>query len=530
MASSLTPIKVEAKVNNKPLDADISLLSVKCSFKVNEVAECQLAVGFKNEAGLNKLRGMFPISGQATYYSKAEVTVKGCPSRYSAIQNDIKLFDGYVVGYGNHKQPGEISMTLNLRGPFFKLQQIPLMAPGFHPSSPYSFDIAPVSYDGNKPKGISFENFRRNLSRTASNEDDGFEMYKAFVSQYEKSLASASTSKQGASNVFPAAVKAFGMSGGGSVLSKELDYLKTYGDTKLDFSSPDKAQIIENYFGTLIDAFVNNPSATFWEFLLHILSQFGLNIISLGSFIAGVPKIPLLLPPSNNIIYSEDIAQMSIGDFPFFSPTRSIVTMQDASSYHASQSKPATIFGEYPDSPIPTSQESATGVFAIFTQAPSFLGYIKPSKEVRNLVSDIKTMNGTKRAEKTRPKVKELKAAMKAGTLTMRQMASIYAKYILMTRRFGQRRGETVTRFMPELLPGFPAWIEDPLKVADIYCRIREVNHVLDCQAQQATSVIAVDHVRYGGEMEEYPFPNPLYGNYSADTAAKSILSDLGIQ
>jgi hypothetical protein len=533
MPTSLTQVKVEAKIDGKPLDADISLLSVRYALKVNEVAECQLAVGAKSKAGISKLRELFPVSGVATYYSKAEVTIKGNDTRYSTIKDDIKLFKGYVVGYGNQKQHQDLSMTLNLRGPFFKLQQIPLMAPGFHTSSPYSFSIAPISYAGSSQNGTSFSNFRNNLIAAASTKEDGFEVYRIFVSRYEEALKSASTSRRGTTKVFPAAITAFGFAGGAgeSVLSEELGFLKTYGNTNLDFaaSATDKKIVLSNYLRTLVDTFASNPSATFWEFLLHILSQFGLNIISLGEFIAGVPKIPLLLPPDNNIIHSKDITQMTVGDFPFFSPTRCIVSIQDALGYNNSRTKPSSIFGEYPNTTTPTEQEAATGVFASYLQAPSFLGCLRASKELRSFISDVKLIDGTKKASGIKSKLQPMKKAMAKNSLGLKEFASLYAKYLLMTKKCSQRTGEVVTRFNPYILPGFPALIKDPLGVADIFCRVREVNHVLDCKFQQATSVISVDHVRYGGELDEHPFPNPLYSSFKADVAAKSILSDMGM-
>lgn len=518
MTTSLTPIKLQVTIGNFAFDdPDIQAIGFRYSTRLNEISEASISLGFRNKNGIAKIKELFPFGSSGKEPQTLKVVVKGYKTEYSTIKKDIKLYTGNVVGYGSSKQMGDISVSLNARGPFLRFQQTPLFCPGYHPGEANPLSVNPITT-------TSKQNELRSMLLTAVGAaNNGFDAFKIFIENYEKQLSKLNIASDNAGAI-PVFIKAYQKSGG-NVLSSEAKKLKIIGDISLAISNmnTDAATVISGILQERVSYFYNNPMSTFWEFLIGIMSTFGLSIVNINDTICGIPSIPLAEIPKNHIINTSDINRIEVSDFPFYSPTRSFVLAR-------LQYQPSTtgdsIYGEYPDSSEPTDQEIKTGVFAKMYDAPAFLSFIKYPASILNRMSDVSKY---KNKEKIKELLQELESAKKDHVANLKIISKIYAKYCLMEDKFRQRSGNIVTRFMPWIIPGFPCMIKDPLKIADIKCQILSADHALDCNTGQAISSFSLSHVHYDGEVEPDPFPNPFYPSYNVSGALKEITSIMGI-
>ena len=528
MASKITlnAVDVDITISGGPTivqGQDIVVSSVSVTNRVNDLSEASVSLGYKTKAGLEKLRKLFPIDGnEGVYYSELTITLKkGGP--LSNLTRDYTLFKGFINGFGHSKQAGNIEFVLNARGGLFQLSQILLGAPGFHPSAPVSWGLAALRVDtGGGGKGA--EDLVQSLLSACSKQPNPYEVFKCVILEVAKTWNPTALPRGILKDiVFAAAIKAYGLGANQtSVIEKELERVIVSNGLN------------NNLFDKLVVASITDITLTalasaqmfIWDYLLGVLDAYGLELITVSDKAIVTAKDPLNSPVTTNKVKAIDLGHINTHDLPFTSPTRCVISILDevTANKRKSSSKDMAIF---PEDLEPTTQEEKTGVKTIYLRLPAYFAYVnhqiaKPLLDQNKVKKNRISRKGKQAAKQNIAKQNKDVQKEKDDVKTV---YPLLAKYFLMKAKFKQRTGMAVFRLNPELLPGFPAQIEDPLGIATFDCYIQEVTHTISYPGQSAQTSAAFNYIRYSGDLDPNPFPTPLYPSYDPEAASKQVLS-----
>jgi len=513
--STLTPVDIDVNVDGVALSKDITVLSFAHTVGVNRIAEATLSLGFLNANGLSALKAIFP-SSEGKGISEISVSLRGFETPFSRHKEDLKLFIGSAVGYGEVINIGDISITISLKGAFYIFQETAMFTPGHHIASPIAFQTNRATWSSEK------DIFRKRLLKQGSLKANGYDVFTAFVKGYEEELNASDfhSGMTGGSktSAFYATLQALKSQ---KFMTNDLDNFIKIGDVAL--TSGSSAANLEDFQYNLLTSrlsqYSNNPNAKFWDFLMSVMVGYGLNIISTGYNVVGVPKIPMEVPVSQNIIEVEELMSSSMSDSPYNAPTRVVVSGKQIASNNETA---IPIFGEYPKSFTPVGQEKFTGVKMLFVNAPGLLANIELSKKLRHFYDDVAPFDYMRNMKQFAEYIDAGKKIMKDDITSFSGIVDMYAEYILMTESHKQRTGQITIAYNPAIIPGLPGLLNSPLGLPGTEFQVRAVQHVLDAQQGQSVSILSVDHVRKEGEYTGGA-SNPFYPGYSPSSAASQI-------
>lgn len=529
--SSLTPLVVFLKIEREGSTvADTSdegtkifVSAVRYVLGVNNVSEAVVDIAYKDQEGKDLIDEIFPRNNDGgTYLSQATLTLKGFDTKYSTIKQDIEIFKGTIIGQGQSFAVGNSTYRINLRGALFQLNQVPVLSPGLHGSTTNAFGVAPLFINSSSGKGVIDQ-----IIKQVDLRDNGFRTMQAFLENYEEAIGQSSASNIFRGNAFEVALKAFRLpDGAASVLKDEFAQLDIPDEAgiKIDVDSDIKKSLAQN----IITKYAANFRLTWWNVLMEITEQYGLDIIYFGSKIYGVARCPLSSPPDDlNNILAEDLVNINTDDFPFFAPTRCLLLTKNYFGTFGPNRRDHDV-SFFPDTNELTPQEIATGVFTTVQYAPGLLGYIgvKQGKAYNNSTNHDKMSVVQNGKDKVKETAEQLKQETEQGKNSINDFYEKYAAYILMKKKFSQRAGFVATRFKPDIVPGLPCKVNSPAQSANFDCYVLSVENVINCLSNQAYTNVTVNNIRYGGELSPNPFNNPIYPNFSIPTVTAKIKSD----
>lgn len=531
--STLTPIVAFVKIERQgstvldtnERDNDVYITRVSYTLAVNSISEASMSVAYKNNAGLNKLKSLFPDgSDDGVYLSKATITIKGFNTKYSTIKQNIEVFEGTVVGFGQDVSYGNSNYIINMRGAMLQYNQISVISPGLHASSSGSFGVAPL-VSTSATLGIVGE-----LTLGAQNHKNGFEFFKSLLKNYSDLVSRTIVEGNYSGRAFQGAIEAFSLGDeSASILAEEFDKLVIPDESGITLDI--EGDLKEDIAGNIIHKYAANYQMTWWHLLLDTLQQYGLDIIFFGSKIYGIPKVPLASPPTDvNQIAVEDIVRMGNGDRPFFAPSRCILMVNNHFSSTGTTNSESTLqqVAFAPISSELTEQEKATGVFTIVEYAPGIAGYV--GRKFGSNFGNVDDQKGAAVMKKgkaaAKQKVKEVQEKVREGKEALNEFYQKYAEYILMRNKFMQRTGNISLRYRPDIIPGLPCRINSPNSIGNFDCYVMAVNHSLDCQGNASFTSVSYNNVRYAGELKPNPFNNPIYPNFDVNSVPGQIKKD----
>ena len=533
MTTSLTPLIVTFIVKdisgNIILDTSdtsfgVLLNSVSYSLSVNQIAEGTVSLGYTNQNGFNNIKKLFPSGTNAAYFSKGIISIKGFNTRYSLIPKDFIAFEGTILGYGQESTISSVNITVNMRGNLFEFQHIPMFAPGFHASNNLTLTVNPL-VNSNQTQG----NFANSLINASLDARSGIKLFKNIVNSYRSigqqlSIQSTNPAIQDTS-IFTDLITILGLNNVEYItkLANQLNNIVELGNLDLDIIELIAQSEISRFNINTIANFSVNAQQTFWDLLLTILEQYGLSIISIGSKILAVPKLFLTKGIANNKITKSDILSYNISDFPFLVPTRCFVTVKNRVTNFVDKST----IGAYPDTNKLTEEEKRTGVFTIMAEEPGLLANINLKQEATRQLQVTNSFNFEASGNLIEDTISNINSIIELDNQNRKPFYNLYAQYILMLEKLKQKNGSLVTRFRPDIIPGFCAEIEDPLDIQNVTAYISNVSHSIDCQNASTGTTIGLGFIRYGNEID-FNF-NPLYPNYDTDLAGSQAKSIMGV-
>ena len=536
-SGSFTPVKVTVKIegDNTTLDtasdSDILITYIQTSSAIDTIPEASVGIDAKTAKGRGKLRELFPIEGQGVYYSRITITVVGTSTKLSSILSSHTLFTGYIIGYGHSKAAsGSTQFSLKCRGGLHQLSQIILASPGFHPGSVYSWGLSTMSTSASSNQGQVDKSYlyAGRLLIPSTGDKTAYTMYKRIMTTLFTAIADVNTATGISANfthkMFRCAIEAFKAgTEHRTAVDRELNSIVEVGDLTLP--------VLKGYsfLRSLVYSALSNPQMSCWDFLLELGQKFGLCTLSIGGKTYVTSFSPLDAPVIPDLI-PEDESSIEISDDPFSSPTRAIVTgasVLNTTALSPEERRQAEV-ALYPEKEELTTQEGKTGVKAVHINAPGFFAYIEQEIIAKKLSNnkDHRTFehgidkNATKNVEKKKStsNIDEILNNMK-----------MYAKYSYMSEKFKQRLGNIVTRYRPDILPGFCVLVKDPSGI-QYTGYVSQVTHVVDAQSPSIGTSITLAYIRYGKELDPNPFPNPFYvSTYKAKDAYDTIIKDLSL-
>lgn len=538
MSSNVTPYVVIVKIidanGGVMLDTDVTneliVNSVAYSTTLNDINSAQVGITPRTDQARQFLRKLFPYDNpDGAYFSELQIWLKGFATDYSTLKKDFMAFSGLIVGLGSSITPQSDTVVLNVRGPFFRLQNVPLLMPGVHTTTPYAFQLSPTSFLSKNGDETGKRQFVESITAFASTESlNGFEFFRYIIDQYLEQITKVTTGAGGIeSQVFSAATQSFGFAGNKpNFLDEELQKFTSLAPA-MD-SAPlyeDRARVCNSIVWQVLGAIMSNPALTFWELLQTIAEIFGLNLVFAGGQVFGITKQPLQSPVANNYLPATDMLAIQHSEEPFTWPTRVIVS--EYNEYNGFTMYPDKT-GIYPPGDGPTPQEAKTGMFTYITRAPGFLFNIPVGKEMLAVAGNPQTIRFRK-TDNLAQTMAEQVAAAKDNSSKILRIVDLYAQYVYMDIRFRQRTASVNCRYRPELLPGFCAQVDDPRGLASFVGMIESVSHNLDAANANASTTVTFSSVRFGKELEPNPFPNPFYQNHEVDAVADAILALIGL-
>lgn len=544
--TSLTPVVLNLEITNGKgvkildtvsADSPIGLNGIRWTLAANAIAEATVSLTYKNLDGLNLLKQIFPTTqGNPTFYSTAKVTMQGFSTPFSTQINDLILFKGYIVGYGQENKVGQTTFSLNLRGPMSRIQQIPMACPGYHIANGVSIGVSPFTMTDSSvnktPEGMITETVST-LSYKAMTSKNGYELFKTIIEGYESVFAKAFSASQNPKNVSQGmllAIKAFGFADSSnpnpSIIEKELENVELLGDVDLKYDVA--GLLLETLTKQVMVSFFNSPQLSFWDFFIYCLQLFSNNVITIGDKYYIYINNPLDDPSeftTINTVKQEDMLSYDVSDFPYYTPTRCYLAGTCKCATESTGGK--DIIGTYPSDYNLTDLEKEIGVYLLYQEAPQLMReYPINKKEFDSIVSYDATKSGKDKSKEQVAKKDEDQTVTITGNKTM---FDSYAKYFFILEKLKQRTANVMTRFMPTIIPGLPISIEDPLGIAPFDGHVFSVNNQIDCTSNTALTQIVINHVRYKGELDEYPMKNPLYTDVKLSDIEPIILKQLNI-
>lgn len=522
---TLTPVIINIKIDSdnntiETEDNDLLVTSIAVSHSINNLSEATVGLDFRSGDQQNKLKTLFPTEDNATYYAKLVITVVGTNTKLSTIKKTHVLFEGRVLGYSIQQTTSGNRFSINARGGLYQLSQVVIASPGFHPSSPYSWGLGSMSAFANA--GDKNVTTAKQALIGAVNTNSGWSLYKFITEKLLTNIQREGSSSSVAGfkhQAFKTGVKAFANgTAHRDAIQAEIDLVKEAGTTTLP-ANMDYA-IIE---GVLYRALAN-MQMTFWQMLVEFCAYFGLTIITISDKVYVTALCPLETPVIN-IIPPTDMVSLNVTDTPYSSPTRIILNIPHAWSSFTKEFTARDV-AMYPETVDLTTQEAKTGVKALVLQGPGFLSFVA-KKKVIDRFNDLKKQQKLDGAANKKA-VKAIEDIVKDIDV-QGDIENLYAQYLLMSQKFKQRLGSVTTRYRPDIVPGFPGKITDPITSASFDMFVTQVMHTIDSTSPSMYTEVSYAYIRYGKELVPNPFPNALYPSFNAGAAAKQVVSEIGL-
>jgi hypothetical protein len=542
---TLTPIHayIIVKQNNETIlntieeeNQGVAIANVSWTSTVNYVSECSVELSYGTPAGKELIESIFPDVNASSPYSTIEVYLKGYSTEVSFIKEDTLVFSGIIYSYAENLSYGNVNYIIHARDSLSIFTMIPVFAPGFHASTPYNFGIETMT---SAASGSGTEGILSQLLFLPTTEHEAYNVFLEILKKYTEIIDSSSpknASKAGLGKIFERAVESFQLNNSDSnVILNEFLKIKKIGNQKMliypGFDNSDN--MLAPMMQQLMSQFLSNPTLTFWEFMMNFLTIFGLDLISTNGKHYILNKC--YLDDAIKTIPKSNIINMSAYKVPFGIPTRCVLM-----GYRHSSLTNVLIndfLMSYPpieDGLLPTEEN---GVYAIFHQAPSYLGNFAKAQKVE------KTNVSKKGTEEVQKAIKENKTKEEEKKETLIDIHNTYAKYILMTERFKNRTLNFGLQLSIDLVPGVPYFFELPNKSQKFikeneeneenkeekkygaFGVITQMSHSVNAMSSNCSTSIKVEHVRFPNEVENDAFPNPLYPEFDIEDVKKEFVT-----
>jgi len=548
-----------------------------------------------SQTGLDFLESIFPTSGRPTHQYIGEIIIRGDRhSSLTTLQEEVNAFRGQVQGYGINAGSTNFEFQINLVGFFHNLQQLSIGTPGLHGAVPYTMRMQPIVFHNKDLKPARqttemqyFQIFMNDLIVGNIDVEDGFELflkivkryidllnqefepgvypyrilstYKAAIEAYnirtktrQAQLAEAqeiSASQAVAEDIAPELSEFFTQTlqelKEANLTFTPFECLNTVFYNQPNVSLKDQVELKGRLIRFVIDNYITNPQSTFWDFFLAVLESFGLSFIDFGYASTVIIKNPIMSGDTPgaaihtlNYIRSEDTINLKIGDRPYITPTRCLVSTRGFADFFDVE---FDVYGMYPNENTASQEvldylkeDELRGPHVLFYQAPLFLAYYMKnyrldSQTIKYMRENLKYERELAEAPETPGQLRQAEdylqrlVSQKEAVLRGGEIADQYAKFIYMSEKVKHRTGAISTRYMPNIFPGMPLQIEDPTKKALIECYPIEVRHMINSNSGTCGTSIMFSHVRYKGDIRPYPFIHPFYSSFKPNDAEHII-------
>jgi len=529
MRTTFTPVVVDIEITREGttlFDSSsgtkaIYVAEVQISNRLNNIPEAIIGIGFRNRDAHKQILSIFPQTGKGAMFAKVDITVRGFRTKRSAITEPHNIFSGYVTGYGISKSSkAGTQYTINARGGLYLLSQTPIATIGFHPASPFAWGVFKLSSMGSDNTNMA----PGQLLGVVDVRDTAWQIFSRMFSRFTEVMTKSNATVNSAlgnewhTRAFRAAQEAFKLTEGQQQFLKDEIALVTELDNLVLPWEGDRAAVHAFLYRAFTDY-----QATFWHLIIELCQHFGVVIISVGNKVY-ISALTPLDTSGINYLAAEETTSIEVSDFPFSVPTRVLLTAPKYNSSVSAGQIDGDPFILYPPESKLTEQEKKTGVKTLLFQAPGVVGKLTSEIKIK-AYNDIKLHKEVSR-DKNKQSVQSMKDAI--ANLDKPKLGETYAAYVLMAKKFEQRLGTVLSRYRPDIIPGFGGVvvIGDNLNMLGY---VTEVTHSLSATSQTALTQTLFSHVHYASELTNPEIiKNPLYPSFDTQASATKILTDVG--